>query len=162
MIERRKRMKTRMLGTAAGLFAASLLLGGCEDALRYGEQINSQNVLDASRQNDAIVADIVKNGNAIQALLFTSDANTFNRTKLDGLLTSEMDRTQEAILKLENYRQPDSLQDETLQTFNALVNYKSALMFLREKFKSGESYAEEEKQYIAALAELTAAHYSKP
>lgn len=139
-----------------------LFLTGCEENFRYGDQVNSQNMMDASRVQNEIINDTVRNANPILSLLMNGEANTFTRSQLEGLLTTEMERTQDALERLEKYRQPDHLEDEITQTFQALANYKSSLLFLREKIKTDADYAEEEKQFIAALNTLQSSHFVKP
>ncbi|MBL4952142.1 hypothetical protein JK635_07945 [Neobacillus sp. YIM B02564] len=145
------------------LLAMSIsLLGGCSEQLRYGEQINSQNVIDTSRTQDEVVADILRNANPIMSILMNGETNTFSEAQLESMLTTEMERTQKAINKLEQYRQPDSLNRETKQTFQALVNYKSALLFLRERVKKGEPADAEVKQLVEAINILQSSHFVKP
>lgn len=139
-----------------------LVLAGCGEELRYGDTINAQTTLDASRTQNAIVMDVLRNSNKIMSLL-TQEPSVFSLSQLEAALTEEMERTQEAMNRLEKFRQPRHLEDEFGQTFQALSNYKSALLFLREAVREGRSDIEAEKaQLINAISTLQSAHYVQP
>lgn len=139
-----------------------VLLSGCTEDIRYGNQINSQNVMDASRTQNTIIDDIVLNAQPIFSMITNGEANTFTLSQLEGYLSQEMDRTQKAIQTLERYRQPNMVDQEVERTIMALSNYKSSLLFLREAVKKGQGHEEEMKQFITALNTLQSSRYIKP
>lgn len=139
----------------------SLFLAGCGDHRGY-EQINTQTHIDAARTNDKIIVDILRNSNTIMSMVMNMDGNAFTKSKLEGLLDQEIDRTQQAINELVSHLAPDALNDEKKQTFEALVNYKSALFFLRDTIRSGQDSEQEMKQFIDAVNYLQSSFYVKP
>lgn len=142
--------------------AVSILLTGCAEDLRYGEQINSQTIQDASHTQNEIIQNVVNNAQPILSILMNGEGNAFAKSQLETLLTNEMSHVQEGINKLESYRQPDFAEDRVNEGLQALVNYKSAILFLREAHKKGEDVSDEEKNLIMAINQLTAATYVKP